>query len=67
MGDYTYKITLAAQQSLNHIEGKIAELDRRISAINKQEADLGMEKQTFLEARALYKAEASRIKEAGLR
>ena len=65
--NYTYKITLAAQQSLTHIEGKTSELDRRISSINKQIADLEMERQTFLEARALYKAEASRIKADGLR
>jgi chorismate mutase len=67
MSNYSYKITQAAQQSLNLIAEKVSNLDRRISSINKQIADLEMERQTFLEAMALYKAEASRIKADGLR
>jgi predicted translin family RNA/ssDNA-binding protein len=67
VSNYSYKITQAAQQSLNLIDEKVSNLDRRISSINKQIADLEMERQTFLEARALYKAEASRIKADGLR
>lgn len=67
MTDYSYKITLAAQQSLDHIAGKRAEIGRRVSVLNKQKADIDMELQSWLEADALYKAEATRIKAEGLR
>lgn len=62
-----YRITQAAQNSLNHIDGKVSEIDRRISLLNKEIADREMERQSWLEARALYKAEAERIKADGLR
>ena len=67
MTNYSYKITLAAQQSLDHIAGKRAEIARRLSVLRKQRADIDMEEQSWLEADALYKAEAERIKADGLR
>jgi uncharacterized small protein (DUF1192 family) len=65
--DYSYKITQAAHQSLTHIDGKVSEIDRRISVLNKEISDREMERQSWLEARSLYKAEATRIKAEGLR
>lgn len=67
MTDYSYKITLAAQQSLDHIAGKRAEIGRRVSVLNKQKADIDMELQSWLEADALYKEKAAQIKTEGLR
>lgn len=62
-----YRITQAAQQSLNHIESKRAEIARKVSLLSREIADREMERQSWLEADALYKAEATRIKADGLR
>lgn len=62
-----YRISLAAKQSLDRIDGIIAELDRQNALSEKVIADEQQAVQARLEARAILKEYASTIKADGMR
>lgn len=63
----SYKLALAAKQSLDRIDGIIAELDRQVSENNKVIADLEQKNQAILESKAIVKEYANTIKADGMR